>query len=131
MDNPELNESSQELRRWTQECAALLAPPADWEPDLSGARDHMEARLHRRSRLKRYLLVGAMAGVLAWGLVPAIPPVGAFAQQAAGNGWYRAEQLWCWITIVWRGPIKLSLRGLPEAVKSFRTHPLIEPGASQ
>ena len=126
MENHERNELSQ----WIEGCAALLAPPADWEPNLNAARARFEARLQRRFRVKRYLLVGATAALLACLLVPAIPPARAAAQQIGSNSWYRLEQFWYWITIV-RTPLRLSLRALPEAVKSLHTQALTERGVPQ
>ena len=119
MENQERNELSQ----WTEECAALLAPPADWEPNLNAARARFEARLQRRFRMRRYLLAVATAALLAAILIPTITPARVFAQQLRGNSWYRLEQFWYWITIV-RTPLRLSLRALPEAVQSLHTQAL-------
>lgn len=108
-------------------CSAFLAPPAAWEPDVSAARTRFEARLHRRSRLKHFVLVGVTAALLVCLLVPAIPPARAFAQQLSSNNWYRLERLWNWMTIV-RTPLRFRLAGLPD---SLRDHPLTESGSPQ
>jgi hypothetical protein len=127
MDNPERNESSLELRQWIEGCSALLAPPADWEPNLNAARVRFEARLHQRSLLRRFVLAGVTAALLVCLLVPAIPQARVFAQQVGSNNWYRVERFWNWITIV-RTPLRFRLDGLPEAL---RTHPYTESGTPQ
>jgi hypothetical protein len=127
MGNPEGIESTQDLRRWIEGCSALLAPPAAWEPNVSAARTRFEAQLHRRSRLKHFVLVGVTAALLVCLLVPAIPTARAFAQQLGSNNWYRLDRFWNWMTIV-RTPLRFRLAGLPE---SLRTHPLTEPGPPQ
>ena len=70
MENLQHPESSQDLSPWVKACADLLAPPADWEPNLSLARAAFEARAddhhRRRTGLKRYLLAGALAALIAW-----------------------------------------------------------------
>jgi hypothetical protein len=131
MENPERNASSRQLEKWTEECTALLAPAADWEPNLTAALARFEARLHQRFRLRRYLLVGATAGLLACIVLPAILPTRAVAQQIASNSLYRLERFWYWINFVRMGTIMLLPSGLPEEVKSFRTHPISEHGAPQ
>jgi hypothetical protein len=133
MDNLERRESSQELSPWVKACSDLLAPPADWEPNLNTAlarfEDRADARLRWRSRMKRYLLVGAMATLLACVAVPAIPPTRAFAQQIGNGGWRRVEQLWYWITIV-RGPWA-QLNMLPDAEKALHSQRVVKPGGPQ
>jgi hypothetical protein len=127
MDTPERIESTQDLRRWIEGCSALLAPPAAWEPNVSAARTRFEARLHRRSRLKHFVLIGVTGALLVCLLVPAIPQARVFAQQVGSNNWYHVEQLWNWITIV-RTPLRFRLEGLPEAL---RTDPRTESGSPQ
>jgi hypothetical protein len=129
MDNPERSESSHELSSWVNACSDLLAPPADWEPNLDAARARLEAcvdaRRRRRSGLKRYLLAGAMAVLLACVVVPAIPHTRAFAQQIGNRGWLRLEQLWYWITIVRSGPILMGK--LSDAMEALHTQQLAKP----
>ena len=127
MDTPERNESSPDFGQWTEVCSALLAPPADWEPNLNAARARFKARLHQPSRLRRFALVGVTGALLVCLLVPAIPQARVFAQQVGSNNWYRVERLWNWITIV-RTPLSFRLEGLPEAL---RTHPRTESGSPQ
>jgi hypothetical protein len=117
MDNHEGSESS----GWVSACADLLAPPADWDPDIRLARARFEvradARAQLRSRSRRYLLAGAVTALVAAIAVPAIPQTNALAQQAFNNGWQRLEQVWYWLTIVRRGPVLM--RRLPEAVQAI------------
>lgn len=133
MDNLEHRESSQELSPWVKACSDLLAPPADWEPNFNTAlarfEDRAEARLRWRSGMKRYLLVGAMATLLACIAIPAIPPTRALAQQIGNGGWGRLEQLWYWITIV-RGPWA-QLNRLPDAEKVLHSQQVVKPGGPQ
>jgi thiol-disulfide isomerase/thioredoxin len=70
------------LRRWVEESAALLAPPADWEPDATAARARLEGRLRRRSGISRYWLVGAAMTSLG-GAVLLVSPTA------------RAHAVWC------------------------------------
>jgi hypothetical protein len=106
MERPESPESSQ----WVTVCLDLLAPPAAWEPNLNAARARIaarsDARLRRRSSLKRYLLVGAIATLIVCIAIPAIPRTSVLAQQIGNSTWQRLEQLWYWVTIV-RIPPKL------------------------
>ena len=131
MDNLERRESTAELSPWIKACSDLLAPPADWEPNLNAALARFEARAYTSSRwrsgLKRYLLVGAMATLLACIAVPAIPQTRAFAQQVGTGGWRRLEQLWYWVTIVRRPPAPLGR--LREAVKALHTRQVAQPGS--
>ncbi len=129
MDNHERRESTQELSRWVTACSELLAPPADWEPNLNTALVRYEARAYARLRwrsgLKRCLLVGAMAALLASIVIPAIPQTRAFTQQIGSDSWRRLEQLWYWITIVRSGPMLLGR--LPDAMKALHTRQLAAP----
>ena len=129
MERPESPESS----RWVTASLDLLTPPAGWEPNLSAARTRFEARsdarLRRRSSLRRCFLVGAIASLIACIAVPAVPRTWVLAQQIGYSGWQRIEQLWYWVTIVQRplGP----LFRLPDAVKALHTRQLAKPDAPQ
>jgi hypothetical protein len=129
MENLERRESGQELSSWVRACSDLLAPPADWEPNLNTALARFEARadarLRRRFSLRRYFLVGAIATLIVCIAVPAIPRTSVLAQQIGNSTWQRLEQLWYWITIV-RNPPKL-LGRLPAAVKALHTRQLAKP----
>jgi hypothetical protein len=135
MDDLERSESSHELEQWIQESSALLTPPPDWEPNLNVARARLEARLHRRSRTKRYLLVAATAAAFACVVFYTVVPSGrALAQQISGNGFfvirlYRVDQLWRWITLVRPGPMLLG--NLAEDLRSLHTQALTESVAPQ
>jgi hypothetical protein len=127
MDSPQSNE----LSRWTQDCAALLTPPAGWEPDPNVARARFEARLHRPPGPKRYWAVGLAGALLVLFAILTIRPTSGFAQQTGSKGWYRLEQAWYFITLIHTRPI-LTRRGtIPEDAKSLRTHSLTEPGAPE
>lgn len=125
MERPESPES-----QWVTACLDLLTPPAAWEPNLGAARARIAARsgarLRRRSTLRRYLLVAAMATLIVCIAVPAIPRTWVLAQQAGNSGWQRLEQLWYWFTLVRGGPMLLGK--LPASMKSLHTQPLGEPG---
>jgi hypothetical protein len=129
MERPESPESSQ----WVTVCLDLLAPPAAWEPNLNAARARIaarsDARLRRRSSLRRCFLVGAIATLIACIAVPAVPRTWVLAQQVGYSGWQRIEQLWYWVTIVQRplGP----LFRLPDAVKALHTRQLAKPDGPQ
>jgi len=134
MENLEQRESSQELSLWVRACSDLLAPPAGWVPNLNSARVRFQARtdarLRRRAGLKRYLVVGAMATLLACIAVPAVPQSLGFAQQIANSGWQRLEQLWYWITIV-RWGTWAQLNRLPDAGKVLHSQQVVKPGGPQ
>jgi hypothetical protein len=119
MDNRERSASSE----WISASVELLAPPADWEPDLRLARVRFDlradARLRRRSGRKRILLAGAAAALAVGVAVPAIPQTHAVAQQAAITVWQHLEQTWYWWTIVRRGPGLA--RRLADAVRALHT----------
>ncbi|PWT86563.1 MAG: hypothetical protein C5B56_12240 [Proteobacteria bacterium] len=125
MDNRERSESS----TWVAACAELLAPPAEWEPDLRLARARFavraDAQVQRRSGRKRVVLLTAAAAIVAAILVPAIPQTHAFAQQAANSGWRHLEQFWYWLTIVRRGPAMMPR--LSEVAASLRVRQLAAP----
>jgi hypothetical protein len=127
MENPE-------SARWIEHCAALLAPPPGWEPDLKAARARFEARLHKRSGSKRWLLAGVAAALIAAVSILAISPKRALAQPAGSDSWsavgFRIDQLWYLIT---NAHVMSGIRwaNLPEEVKALRNHPLSRPGAAQ
>jgi len=135
MDDPR-SESSQNLEQWIQGCTALLAPSADWEPDLNVARARFAARRRRRLRLRRYSLIAAMAAVVACVVLYGIlPPRKVFAQRINSTGsyfvfrLYRVEQLWRWITLVRPGPVLLP--SLQEHLGLLHAQALTESGAAQ
>jgi hypothetical protein len=129
MDNPERSESS----RWISAAVDLLAPPADWEPDLRLARTRFavraDARIRRRSGRRRHLAAAAMAALLIAIVVPAIPQTRALAQQGANNVWQRLEQAWYWLTIVRRGPVLVGR--LPSLAETLHTRQLVQPDGSR
>lgn len=129
MDNLETSK----LSLWVKTSTDLLAPPADWEPDLNRARARLEVRsddrLRRRSRTKHVLGVAALATLLLCIAVPAIPQMGAFAQEVGDSSWRRLEQLWYWVTIVRPGPILMGK--FPDAVKALHIQPLLDPNTPQ
>ena len=115
--------------QWVTACLDLPTPPAAWEPNLGAARTRIAARsgarLRRRSTLRRYFLVGAMATMIVCVAIPAIPQAWVLAQQAGNSGWQRLEQLWYRFTLVRAGPMLLG--HLPDSMKSLHTQPLGEP----
>lgn len=118
MDNPESNE----LTRWTQECAGLLTPPADWEPDADAARVRFKARLDGPAPSRSYWLAGVALALLACLAVFAMHPARVFAQQSSGKSWHPLDQAWYWLTLVHTQPMLKLAGALPEDVKSLRTH---------
>ena len=133
MENLQHPESSQDLSPWAKACADLLAPPADWEPNLSSARARFETRAddrhRRRAGVKRYMLAGAMAALIACIAVPSIPQTRAFAQQIGNDGWSRVEQFWYWVTLVRRPPSPLGR--LPDVIKALHVRQMLKPGSPQ
>ena len=133
MENLQHPESSQGLSPWVKACADLLEPPADWEPNLSSARARFEARADDRHRrrvgLKRYLLAGALAALMACIAVPSIPQTRAFAQQVGNRGWSRMEQFWYWLTLVRRPPSPLGR--LPDVVNALHIRQVLNPGSPE
>jgi hypothetical protein len=133
MEDLQHPESSQDLSLWAKACADLLAPPADWEPNLSSARARFEARAddrhRRRAGLKHYLLASAMAALIACIAVPSIPQTRAFAQQIGNGGWSRLEQLWYWVTLVRRPPSPLGR--LLDVVKALHVRQVLKPRSPQ
>ena len=131
MENRQHLKSSQDLSPWVKACADLLAPPPDWEPNLSSARAGFEARVdcrhRRRASLKRYLLAGAMATLIVCIAVPSIPQTRAFAQQIGNAGWNGVERFWYWVTLVRRPPSPLGR--LPDAVKALHVRQVLKPGS--
>src|SRR6185295_11903862 len=121
MENLQHPESRQDLSPWAKSCADLLAPPADWEPNLSSARAGFVVRANerhrRRTSLKRYVLAVAMAALIACIAVPSIPQTRALAQQIGNSGWSRLEQFWYWVTLVRRPPSPLGR--LADAVRAL------------
>jgi hypothetical protein len=79
--------------------------------------------------MKRYLLAGAMAALIACVAVPSIPQARAFAQQIGNSGWRRAEQFWYWVTLVRRPPSPLGR--LPDVVKALHIRQTLKPGSPQ
>jgi hypothetical protein len=125
------NRESGESSRWVQASVDVLAPPADWEPDVRLARARLavraDARARRRVRVRRRLLAGAAAALAISVAVPAIPQTHDLAQQAANNAWQRLEQAWYWLTVVRRGPVLA--RNFEHAVRALHTRQADSPGA--
>src|SRR5581483_7163999 len=133
MENLQHPESSQDLGPWVKACVDLLAPPADWEPNLISARARFETRAddrhRRRAGVKRYMLAGAMAALIACIAVPSITQTRAFAQQIGNDGWSRVEQFWYWVTLVRRPPSPLGR--LPDVIKALHVRQMLKPGSPQ
>jgi peroxiredoxin len=64
-----------------EEASGLLAPPAEWEPDVPAARARLEMRRRRRSASKWYWFSGTAAAALISGVLLVNPSTRAFAQQ--------------------------------------------------
>lgn len=126
------NLESDKLSQWVKLSADLLAPPADWEPDLNRALARLERRAgdrsRRRSRRKHMLAAGAVAALIVGIAVPAIPQTAAFAQEVGNASWRRLEQLWYWLTIVRPGPILMGR--FADAVKALHIQPSGEAEAT-
>jgi len=118
MDNLEQDE----LERWTRECAALLAPHSDWEPDPNGAFARFEARKRQYRKPARWLLLCAAAAVFASLMIALVPSRG-FAQ-AGTNHFFRVEQIWYWFTLVRPGPLLVAR--IPEDALSLHTQLVAE-----
>jgi hypothetical protein len=116
MDNPD----NSHLSQWVQGRAALLAPPADWEPDPRVARARLEARLRRRSALERYWLVGAVAALLLCAVLLVNPRTRALAQQ-----------LWQWIIVGRIEVVRVNFDSLPEDARSLQGQLVNQPGPPQ
>jgi hypothetical protein len=113
------------LSQWIQKSTALLAPPADWEPNQKAARARFEARLYRQSPVRRVLLAGLAAMVITCMLIAAVPLTRVLAQHA-GISWYGLDQFWYWITVS-RTQQLVRLGRLPDEVKSLGSHPVTVP----
>ena len=126
MDSHERSESS----RWVGACAELLAPPADWEPDLRLAHARFtvraDAQVQQTRRVRRYAIGWAAAALVAAIGVAAIPQTQALAQQAFHhNGLERLEVLWYWLTVVRRGPVLM--RHFPETMQALHIRQTVAP----
>ncbi len=106
------NANRTELTEWVEKSAALLAPPANWNPNVDGARARFRARLRERSALRRYALIGATAS---FALASVLMNSGARAL---------AQQLWQWIAVGHIEVVRVNFDSLPDEAKSLRLRAL-------
>jgi len=117
-----------ELSRWVQQGVELLAPPAGWEPDRRTARTRVEARVHRPSPVRRFLLIAATVLGIVCVFVAVVPSTKVSAQQA-GIGWHGLDHLWYWFTGGHHQPVRLG--ALPGEMRSLAVHAVSAPGPPQ
>ena len=113
------NAKGTELTPWVEKSVALLAPPADWEPNVRGAHARFEARLRQdrpQSAWKRYWLLGAAAASLVIVALLMNPGTRALAQQ-----------LWQWMTLGRIEVARVDFDSLPEEAASLRIEAFSKP----
>jgi hypothetical protein len=123
MDNLELSD-------WVQSQVALLDPPEDWAPNARIARARVEGRRLARSRVRRYVLAGAVAIALVCVLLPSIPRLA--AQPETMFGWRTIEGWWNWFTLIQGNVPRVFVpRALPAGVKAIERQVWDQIGAAE